>query len=109
MEDSLKLKKASKAGISLRLGFGSKEKTVKVLKVPNVSVSGQKTGFENPLGNKFTVFALAFNAFGLATLSLGGVSIGGNALAAEAVLGSSIVCLSAYLLRSIIGNRGKRI
>jgi hypothetical protein len=68
-----------------------------------------KVSVDNPLGTRFTVFALAFNAFGLVTLTFGGISIGGNAVAADLVLGSSLVCLSAYLLRSLWANRKNRI
>ena len=99
----------SKIGISEGRGTGFTGKA-KAVKMPAVSTAPvAETSVENPLGTKFTVFALAFNAFGLATLTVGGISIGGNALAADFVLGSSLVCLSAYLFRSLWGNRRKRI
>jgi hypothetical protein len=89
---------------------GVPQKALSSMEVPTMPAGSlEKTGFENPLGTRFTVFALAFNAFGLATLTLGGISIGGNVIAADAVLVSSIVCLSAYLTRSIIGKRGKKL
>jgi hypothetical protein len=83
-------------------------KVPKALSLKMPKISAERPGYENPFGTRFTVFALAFNALGLGTLAFGGISIGGNVLAAEVVLGSSLVCLSAYLLRSIIGNRGKK-
>lgn len=83
--------------------------TLTAMELPSIPErSIEQTGFENPLGTRFTIFALAFNAFGLATLTIGGISIGGNAIAADAVLGSSLICLSAYLIRSITEKRGKK-
>lgn len=111
MEDALgKLETVKKTGISeKRFAVGSVSKqALKLVKMPTVSgVPQAKAAFDNPLGTRFTIFAMAFNGIGLATLTFGGVSIGGNIVAAEVVLGSSLVCLSAYLFRSIIGNRRK--
>jgi hypothetical protein len=107
-----KFAKNTKTGPSVATigSAGVPQRALTTMNLPQVSASSiGQTGYENPLGTRFTIFALAFNAFGLATLTLGGISIGGNALAADAVLGSSLVCLSAYLIRSIIGKRGKKL
>lgn len=89
--------------------IGKVPKQALSIKMPSITgpATEKSEAFTNPLGTRFTVFALAFNAIGLAALTIGGVSIGGNVIAADAVLGSSLVCLSAYLFRSIISNRRK--
>jgi hypothetical protein len=112
LKDTLgKFAKNTKTGVSVATaGSTTVPQQAITMDLSQVSVSSiGQTGFENPLGTRFTIFALAFNAFGLATLTLGGISIGGNALAADSVLGSSLVCLSAYLIRSIMGKRGKKL
>jgi hypothetical protein len=107
LKDSLgKFTKNSKTGTSVAKvrPAGVPQQALTTMELPTIPASSkEQTSFENPLGTRFTIFALAFNAFGLATLTFGGISIGGNALAADAVLGSSLVCLSAYLIRSIVG------
>jgi hypothetical protein len=113
LKDTLgKFTKNSQTAIAVdKIGSaGVPQKALASMELPTITTSTvEKTGFENPLGTRFTVFALAFNAFGLATLTLGGISIGGNVIAADVVLGSSLVCLSVYLIRSIKGKWGKKL
>jgi hypothetical protein len=111
MEDVIgKFETIQKMGTTKEMKMiGKVPKKALTIKMPSMpKVPTEQSSFDNPLGTKFTVFALAFNALGLASLTIGGVSIGGSIVAAEAVLGSSLVCLSAYLFRSIIGNRRKK-
>ena len=113
LKDTLgKFTKNSKTSVSAATvgSAGVPQQALTTMELPTIPASSmEKTGFENPLGTRFTVFALAFNAFGLATLTIGGISIGGNAIAADAVLGSSLVCLSAYLIRSLKEKWGKKL
>jgi hypothetical protein len=90
------------------LTLGKVPKQARSINMPTVTGTAmEKNEAANPLGTRFTIFALTFNAIGLATVTFSGTPIAGNMIAGEIVLGSSMVCLSAYLARSISANKKK--
>ena len=90
--------------------IGVPDQAVNLTISPTVSeINVEKTGVDTPLGTRFTVFAMGFNVLGLAAVNFGNLPIAGNAVVADIVLATSLVCLSASLFRSMIGEKSKKI
>ncbi len=87
--------------------MGKISQATPIIAVPKVAPTAT-TQTEGSLGTKFTVFAMSFNIVGLAAVTFGNTAFGGNIVAADLVLGSSLACLTANLIYSIKGRFGRK-
>jgi hypothetical protein len=79
-------------------------KTVQVTDEVVVIETTETQEGETHMGTKFCAIAISLNVMGLAAVSFSGASFAGNAVVADIVLGSSLVCLTVSLIRSTFKN-----